>query len=324
MSRSAAESSVELRVSVTDRCTLRCVYCAPADRSAPPEDRALLTFDEIVRFVRVLASAFSLSKIHLTGGEPLLRPNLPDLVSRLAAGRWGEVALTTNGQLLAEAASDLRRAGLARVNVSVDSLDGGTFAALARGGHLDRTLRGIDEALRTGLDPVKINSVILRGHNDHEVVDLARFAMERGCPIRFLELMPIGQARDFFDDLFVPASEIEARLAAAFRLTPLPGRPGRTSRDFVVTDRAGRCGVVGLIAPESRRFCDGCRRIRLTRTGRILRCLTETDGSDLGPLLREKSAASDRTLLGLIASELAAKRPRRSFRSAPPMLSIGG
>jgi cyclic pyranopterin phosphate synthase len=189
---------------------------------------------------------------------------------------------------------------------------------------LEKTIAGIDEARRAGLDPVKINAVILRGRNDHEVVDLVRFAMDRGCTIRFLELMPIGCARAFFERLFVPAAEVRARLMAHFDLSPLTSEPGRTSREYRASDAAGRYGVVGFIAPESERFCAGCARLRLTSTGRIIRCLARNDGPSVKPLLGSESRAAIAALQRIVADEIDRKRAPASFGSASPMVSVGG
>ncbi len=305
---------VSLRISVTDRCQLRCLYCTPGPAAAARARRDVLTFEEIDRFVSVIDSSFRLTKVRITGGEPLIRPGIVDLVAMLARRGIPDLALTTNGQLLAEMAPRLKRAGLHRINVSLDSLDGGTYAALTRGGDLRATLEGIDAALGCGLSPVKLNAVVLRGYNDAEVVALARFALDHGCPIRFLEMMPIRGARSIFEDLFVTTSEIRARLETQFALEPVDRGAGQTSRDFLASDGYGRRGVVGFISPMSRPFCDECTRVRLTSTGRLISCLMRGPGLDIAGLLRGERPATQRLLGETVAAELEKKLSRRKVR----------
>ncbi|MHC4199355.1 MAG: GTP 3',8-cyclase MoaA, partial [Planctomycetota bacterium] len=304
---------VSLRISVTDQCQLRCLYCTPG-RAAAQTRRDVLTFEEIDRFVGVIDSSFRLTKVRITGGEPLIRAGIVDLVAMLARRGVPDLALTTNGQVLAEMAPRLERAGLRRINVSLDSLDTGTYAALTRGGDLRATLEGIDAALGCGLAPVKLNAVVLRGYNDAEVVELARFALDRGCPIRFLEMMPIRGARSIFEDLFVTTSEIRARLEKQFALEPLDRGAGQTSRDFLASDRYGRRGAVGFISPMSRPFCDECTRVRLTSTGRLVSCLMQGPGTDIAGLLRGERPATQRLLGEMVAAELENKHSRRKVR----------
>jgi len=323
--------AVVLRISVTEACGLRCVYCAPARRPPPDGAGPPLTADEVARFVRAMARGPGVSTVRLTGGEPLERPDLADLVRRLAREGVAEVALTTNGQNLAERAASLAEAGLARVNVSLDALDPALFRRLTGGGEVERTLAGVAEARRRGLWPVKLNMVVLRGLNLDEVPAVAAWAVARGHPVRFLELMPIGPARAHFAEWFVPTAEVRAHLAQAFTLTPLPeasagggGAGSRSSRDFLARDRRGRVGRVGFISPVSQPFCRGCRRLRLTSTGHLVGCLARGEGTDVRPLLRDGSAAAQRRLVEAAREALRQKRTGPAFETPRPMVAVGG
>ena len=315
---------LSLRISVTDRCQLRCVHCMPPDGVAKLPHEDILTFEEILYFVRVAKARFDLFKVHVTGGEPLVRANVVRLIRMLAAEGIPDLVLTTNGQDLAGKANALRRAGLRRINVSLPSLDEKTYAALTRGGALRRTLRGIAGAQAAGLAPVKLNAVIFRGWNDGEIERLAAFALESGCTIRFLELMPIGCARALAADRFVPAAEIRRRIEGAFALTPLAYEPGRSSRDFMAEDRHGRRGVVGFVSSETEPFCVGCARLRLTSTGEVVQCLARGAGLPVRDLLRRPSPSAERALVKALESLLVQKCARESFSTARPMVAVGG
>lgn len=283
-----------------------------------------LSPEEILRFVRAARAAFGISKVRLTGGEPLMRPDLVDLVRRLAGEGIGDLALTTNGHRLAALAHRLRDAGLQRVNVSLDSLDTGVYRCLTRGGDPAPALRGIDAALLSGLRPVKINTVVLRGHNDTEVTRLAQWALDRGCQIRFLELMPIGCAACRFHNLFVPMSETRERLRRSFRLALLPQVVGQTSCNFRAHDRAGRRGTIGFVASQTRPFCTGCKRLRLTSRGYLIGCLVRGDGVDVRHLLRDGSVQSARVLGEALTRVLRSKRPHPAVLTAHSMAAVGG
>jgi cyclic pyranopterin phosphate synthase len=312
---------LSLRISVTDRCQLRCVHCMPPEGVAKLPHEDILTFEEILYFVRIAKARFDLSKVHVTGGEPLVRANVVRLIRMLAAEGIPDLVLTTNGQDLAGKAGALRRAGLHRINVSLPSLDEKTYAALTRGGALGRTLRGIARAQAAGLAPVKLNAVIFRGWNEGEIERLAAFALERGCTMRFLELMPIGCARPLAADRFVPASEIRRRLEAAFALTPLAYEPGRSSRDFLAKDRQGRRGIVGFVSSETQPFCVGCARLRLTSTGEIIGCLSRGRGISIRRFLRSNQPER---VEAAIRRVLADKGRHPDFRSRRPMVAVGG
>jgi len=311
---------IALRVSVIDRCDERCLYCRPAE-GVPLVSRAeVLRLEEILRFVRVVRDRFGLAKVRLTGGEPLLRRGLPDLVRGLAEMDVADLAMTTNGQRLAGMAAALRRAGLARVNVSLDTLDPAVYRRLTRGGDLERTLRGIRAARDAGLDPVKLNAVVLRGVNDAEVATLARFGLEHGCEVRFLELMPIGEAAAHHARWFVSSAEVRARLAEAMDLEPLAA----SGDTFLARDPGGRAGRVGFVSPCSEPFCTECRRLRLTTTGRLIGCLGQRRGVDVRPILRAPGGPDESALARAIEASLQMKQNVRRFDEQDLMVRIGG
>jgi GTP 3',8-cyclase len=283
----------------------------------------ILSFEEILRFVRAVKARFGLGKVRITGGDPLVRPQVVDLVAMLAREDIPDLALTTNAQWLADTAHDLKEAGLRRVNISLDSLDEDVFAVLTRGGRLQRSLDGIAAAVRCGLTPVKLNTIVLRGYNDAEVARIARFAFDAGCHVRFLELMPIGCAARM-DDRFVPSSETRARLERHFSLSPLSYTAGASSRDFVARDAAGRKGVVGFISAQTEPFCSGCRRLRLTSTGSLVSCLAIGRGVNVRDLLKDPGADAEGELQTIIDSVLAEKRVRECFCTPHSMAGVGG
>jgi cyclic pyranopterin phosphate synthase len=309
-----------LRVSVTDRCNLRCHYCMPEDEYLwlPRED--LLTFEEVVRLGDFFGE-LGVDRVRVTGGEPLLRRNLPELVARLAARGWvRDLSLTTNGVLLGAAAADLRRAGLHRLTVSLDTLKGDRFARLARVDALPNVLEGIDRARTAGFTSMKIDTVLTRGDNDDEIVDLVEYAREVGAEIRFIEYMDVGGATAWRPDAVVSEQDILATLSA--RYGPIqeitePGSSAPASRY-----RLAHGQVVGVIASTTRPFCRTCDRARLTADGVLLLCLYAQHGTDLRRPLR--AGASADTLRGLIqavwqgradrgAEERAATRGRGAY-----------
>ena len=284
----------------------------------------ILSFEEIIRFVRMLKASFNLSKVRITGGEPLVRPGLDELIKLLSAEGVADLALTTNAQKLAQMAGDLKSAGLRRVNVSLDSLDDRAFWELTGGGQLQQSLAGIEAALRNRLTPLKINMVVLRGINDREVTNLARFGLERGCQVRFLELMPIGCAQEIFDDLFVPAWEVREHLESCFSLTAITCQLGQSSRNFQASDRLGRKGIVGFISPTTQPFCQDCRRVRLTSTGQLISCLAKGCGPSIRNLLQNDTPTAIRDLQRVVGQQLRQKRSDRKFHAHSPMVGVGG
>ncbi|MCS6849766.1 MAG: GTP 3',8-cyclase MoaA [Gemmataceae bacterium] len=314
-----------LRISVTDRCNLRCVYCMPEEVTFL--DRAeLLSFEEIVRFVRVAAS-LGIDKIRLTGGEPLLRRDLHRLVGMLAeVPGIRDLGLTTNGILLAEQAQALFDAGLRRINVSLDTLDPVRFRQLARRDGLERVVAGILAAKRAGFDPVKVNAVSIRGVTEHEVVPLARFARAHGLEMRFIEYMPIGADQWERNKVYFAheiLEQIERELAP---LVPVePAAPQAPAQEFVYADGGGR---VGIIASVSRPFCHSCNRLRLTSDGKLRNCLFALDELDVKGLLR--GGASDDDLAAVIRQSVATKwegheiNTARFVKPERTMHTIGG
>ncbi len=272
-----------LRISVTDRCNLRCVYCMPEE--VVFMDRAeLLTFEEIAHFVRV-ASPLGIDKVRLTGGEPLMRRDLPRLV-RMIVDVPGvrDVGLTTNGLLLAEHAQSLFDAGLRRINVSLDTLDPGRFREVARRDGLERVLLGIAAAKKAGFHPIKINAVSIRGLTDVDVVPLARYAREHGLELRFIEYMPIGTEAWERGKVYFAHEILEQIEREVCPLVPAPDYdPRAPAMDFAYTDGGG---TVGVIASVSRPFCLSCNRLRLTAEGKLRNCLFALDEVDLRPFLR--------------------------------------
>jgi cyclic pyranopterin phosphate synthase len=320
----SAKRSLALRLSVTDRCPLRCVFCTPPEGLARLAPQDVLRDEEIVRFVRLMQSHYRLKKVHITGGEPLGRRGIVRLVSRIAAVGIADLALTTSGQRLAGLAGDLKQAGLARVNVTLSTLDPRTFRKLALGGSLAKSLAGIDAALAAGLSPVKCNAVVLRGINEDEVADLAQFAIDRGITIRFIELMPIGPAAARHRDWFVPAAEVLSRLRDRFTLRPLARRRGSSTREFLATDPRGRSGTVGIIASFTRPFCADCNRLRLRANGELVGCLARNSRASIRPLLRTADPPDEAAILAAVQSVLRQKRGGRAFAGDHFMVRTGG
>ena len=316
--------SLSLRISVTDKCEFRCLYCMPAEGVCRRSHEDILTFEQIVDFVRLARSEFALTKVHLTGGEPLVRRGIVDLAGMIAELGVDDLALTTNACKLAALAGDLKNAGLHRVNVSLDSLDPDVFSTLTRGGRLRDVLDGVDAALDAGLGPIKFNTVVLRGYNHTQIAEMARWAISRGCIMRFIELMPIGCAKSMFPDLFVPADEIIKRLAKVFDLKAQPYSPGASTRYFEASAPDGAGGLVGLISGQSQPFCSTCRRLRLTSTGKLITCLARGKGPDVGAMLCSENPADRETLIKIISDELDAKAHRGDFDTTHAMAAVGG
>jgi cyclic pyranopterin phosphate synthase len=285
----------DLRVSVTDRCNFRCIYCRSAEPEnyEPPEQ--LLTWSELLRLCEILAD-LGIRKIRITGGEPLVRRGLENFLSALGSlGSFEDISLTTNGFSLAERASALKAAGLQRVNISVDSLRPPRFDAITRTqGALARVLGSIGAARAAGLAPVKVNAVIVRGFNDDEIADFARFARQQGLVLRFIEFMPLDADHIWDRRRVVTAAEILTILqAAGLKLEERPRHyASETARRFGYADGVG--GEIGLVAPVSEPFCGQCSRIRLTADGKIRTCLFSQSDHDLRRLLR--NGTSDRTI----------------------------
>jgi cyclic pyranopterin phosphate synthase len=301
----------DLRVSVTDRCNFRCMYCLPETEAAfnfyrgrwasPVPSRPIplqwspraniLSFEEIERFVRA-AAGLGVRKIRLTGGEPLLRRELEKLVALLAVVQGVEdLALTTNGFHFQHKAEALRQAGLRRVSFSIDSLDRDNFRKITGRDGLGEVLAGIRLARELGFHPIKVNAVVIRGANDHEIEALAEFGRENGVIFRFIEFMPLDSGRVWLKELVVPGREILARLKKQFALQPLP--PQNQSETAVRWKFADGPGEIGIIAPVSEPFCGHCNRIRLTADGHVRTCLFSVHEHDARSLLRQEATESE-------------------------------
>jgi cyclic pyranopterin phosphate synthase len=303
----------DLRISVMDRCNFRCPYCMPKDqfheqfRFLKSQER--LSFDEIVRLARLFAS-LGVSKLRLTGGEPLLRANLADLVGDLSAiPEIEDIALTTNGVLLARHAVDLQANGLKRVTVSLDTLDREVFARMSGGfAALDQVLQGIDAALAAGLEPIKLNTVVERGVNDHTVLDLLEYFRGKPVIVRFIEFMDVGNRNAWRPDMVVPSRELADRINARWPIRPLSENyRGEVAKRWRFADGAGE---IGFISSVSQPFCGDCSRARLSSEGKFYTCLFATHGLDLRGAMR--AGASDDELLQLIRGTWQGRNDRYS------------
>lgn len=314
----------DLRVSVTDRCNFRCVYCRSANPENHMAEHNLLSWDELERLARVLVG-LGIKKVRVTGGEPLVRPGVEEFISQLRALGVPDISLTTNGQLLAERCERLVAAGLNRINISLDSLDRAKFDKITRTRSFDRVMAGIDAAQASPLRPVKVNAVLVRGLNDDEVEAFAAFARERDLIMRFIEFMPLDADRAWTRDLFVPAEEVRRRIEARWPMVPIAHERSETARKYRFVD--GR-GEIGLIAPVSQPFCGFCSRIRLTADGKLRTCLFSKDDHDLKGLLR--GGASDDEVVAEIRGIVMEKEAGHRINEpdfVPPsrtMVYIGG
>jgi cyclic pyranopterin phosphate synthase len=316
-----------LRLSVTDRCNLRCLYCMPESPDDFQDSDTLLSFDQIERVVRVLAGA-GVNKVRLTGGEPTLRKNLPELVARLRGiAGIDQLAMTTHGMRLDTLAGPLREAGLQRLNISLDAVSEEAFQRVTRRRGLAQVLGGIDAALAAGFEHLRLNALAIRGLNEDQIFPLVDFALRRGLTLRFIEYMPLGGDRNWRDGQVLTGAELRRRIELHFGpLTPLP-RADRSqpASDYAFAD--GR-GVIGFINPISEPFCGDCNRLRLTAEGALRNCLFSHHEWPLRPLLEQQ--ASDEALLAEIRACVAAKWAGHQisepdFRQPErPMYQIGG
>jgi GTP 3',8-cyclase len=315
-----------LRISVTDRCNIRCFYCMPEDGVEFLERSEILTFEEIERFARI-AISLGIRKLRLTGGEPLVRRGLPDLVARLAAiSGVADLALTTNGVLLDDLAQPLYDAGLRRLNVHIDTLDRERFRHITRRDDLDRVLRGLERARSAGFS-IKLNAVAVKNLVEPDIVPLARYARERGFEVRYIEFMPLDAQNLWDRSKVLLADDILALLSREVApLTPVPDAdPRAPASEYVYADGGG---TVGLIASVSRPFCLNCNRIRLTSDGKLRYCLFAIEEDDVKGLLR--SGAPDDAIADAIRRNLSRKWEGHEINSAKfvppprPMYSIGG
>ncbi len=292
-----------LRISVTDRCNLRCRYCMPPQGVPPKRHDDILRYEEIARLVSALVPS-GLTRIRLTGGEPLVRPGLPSLV-RLLRDLPGleDIALTTNGQLLARYAAELRESGLRRINVSLDTLRPDRYRDITCGGDLRAVWEGLAACRREGLAPIKLNAVLLRGMNDDEIADFARLTLAEPYDVRFIEFMPMGETGFWSPELVVTEEKARAAVELVGLLEPAPSPA--TSRGGQAWHLPGARGTISFISPVSQPFCNACNRLRLTADGRLRPCLMFDQSIDLRALLR--GGGSDDDLRTAFAAAAAAK-----------------
>jgi len=318
----------DLRISLTDKCNLRCTYCMPAEGLPWLAKEQLLTTDEIVRVASVLAR-LGIREIRLTGGEPLLRRDIVDVVARLSAlhGPEGplEVSMTTNAIRLDRVMDELVAAGLARVNISLDTVNPERFSRLTRRERFEDVVRGIEAARDSGLRPLKLNAVAMRGVNDDEFCELLRFAAAHGAQLRFIEQMPLDAGHTWSRHSMVPGEEILEKLAAEFALTPVGERGASPAEVFTVD---GGSTTVGVIASVTAPFCGACDRVRLTADGQLRNCLFAREEADLFSLLRR--GCTDEEIAALLRTCIEGKRPGHGIddpgflQPERPMSAIGG
>jgi len=298
----------DLRISVTDRCNHRCSYCMPAAQYAWIDRKEILSFEEVVRLAR-LFTEFGIEKIRITGGEPLLRHDLSELIARLSRLEGlRDLCMTTNGSLLAERAPELAAAGLRRINVSLDALDPELFRSMTGRDDLAHVLEGLSVARASGLGPIKINTVVVRGANDSQIPNLLEFCRENGFSLRFIEYMDAGNANDWKSERLVSKQEILDIIQARFQLRDC-GRESASSPE-VRYQYADGSGDVGVIASVTEPFCAGCTRVRLTADGRLVTCLFSESGHDLKQLVR--GGVSDQELQRFIRNVWAKRQDRYS------------
>ncbi len=300
-----------VRLSVTDRCDLRCSYCMPAGFHDFEEPHDWLSFDEIERVIRIFGE-LGTRRIRLTGGEPLVRKDLPELAQRLATLPGIEdLSLSTNATRLAKHAATLRQAGISRINISLDSLRAERFKAITQG-KLDKVLNGLMAAKAQGFHPIKINMVVMRGVNEDEVEEMVTFCLEHDFTLRFIETMPVGDTGRAAADQFISLDTIKTRLANQFELLPATMPGGGPARYVQV---AGTNLRIGFITPLSQHFCDTCNRVRLTVDGTLYMCLGQNDKYELRPLLR--AGLSDAALKEHILQAINLKPERHEFNERP-------
>jgi cyclic pyranopterin phosphate synthase len=319
--------ATDLRVSLTDRCNLRCAYCMPPEGLEWLPGAEVLTDDEVLRLIRVSVGE-GVHEVRFTGGEPLLRRGLVDIVRRTAELHpRPHISVTTNGIGLERMAAALRDAGLDRVNVSLDTLDRDRFKELARRDRLADVLAGLEAAARVGLTPVKVNAVLMRGVNDHEAAPLLRWCLERGYHLRFIEQMPLDAQHGWDRTQMVSAAEILAELAESFALVPAGAdeRGSAPAEEWLVDGGPGRVGVIGSV---TRPFCGACDRVRLTADGQIRNCLFAREETDLRAALR--GGCGDDRIAEMLKATLLAKRAGHGIddpgflQPVRPMSAIGG
>lgn len=291
-----------LRISVTDLCNLRCLYCMPEQGVCKVDHKDILTFEEILQIVRAGAK-LGIDKIRITGGEPLVRKGIVQFIENLSSIEGiNDIAITTNGILLKKYAKDLKKAGLSRVNISIDSLKSDRYAEITRGGDLHQVLDGIQEAIKVGMHPVKLNVVAIGGYNDDEVTDFANLTRDDDIEVRFIELMPVGEAGNWAKERFVSNDVIRQRIG---NLIPLPHKVSSPAQYYKLPDGKGK---VGFINPISSHFCAECNRIRLTSDGKLKPCLHSNHEINIINTIRNNPSC-----IGEVLEEAIASKPKKHY-----------
>lgn len=316
-----------LRISVTDRCNIRCFYCMPADNVEFMPKAELLSFEEIERVVKI-GTTVGIDRVRLTGGEPLVRRDLPLLIERIAAiPKIHDIGLTTNGVLLGEQAQDLYNAGLRRLNISLDALDPVVFKKVTRRDGYEKVIEGIEAARAAGFRPIKLNAVSIKGLTEDQIIPFAELARDTDTEVRFIEFMPLDADSKWQHDKVLFAKDIRKRLEDEFgELEPVPStNPSAPANDFRFADGRGR---IGMIASVSEPFCSTCNRFRLTADGKLRNCLFSLEEEDIRPLIRE--GGTDQQIAEAMLACVARKKAGHQINQADfvqpdrPMYSIGG
>jgi cyclic pyranopterin phosphate synthase len=319
----------DMRVSLTDRCNLRCTYCMPHDFAAWLPSKDLLSTDELIEIIEVAVSQ-GIDEIRLTGGEPMLRPDIVEIVARISSIKDApKLSMTTNGLVLAKLAKPLVDAGLRRINISLDTLDREVFKKMTHRDRIDDVFAGIAAAKEAGLLPVKINTVLLRGVNDGEAVSLLKWALAEDLNLRFIEQMPLDAGGIWNREQLITADEIFAQLSVHYELTPVEYRGSAPAEEFLIN---GGPATVGIIGSVSRPFCGACDRIRITSDGQLRSCLFSMTETDLRSILRSDMSQSEKTeaLISKFQSTVKAKLPGHGINDPSfiqpirPMSAIGG
>jgi len=282
-----------LRVSITDRCNLHCVYCRPKEGISVQGHEDILRYEEIIRVVS-LAVRMGLVKVRVTGGEPLVRRGCVEFLDALKKiNGLKDISLTTNGILLEEFAREICDTGITRINISLDSLDQDKYFRITNGGNLDAVLRGIIRAEEIGFSPIKINTVLIKGFNDNEALDFARLAVEKPFQVRFIELMPMGKTKLDYGEDYMPASQLIEKIGKHYALEPLKGKKNKSDGPAKIFKIKGGKGEIGFINPVSDHFCATCNRLRLTSDGKLRACLLNEAEIDLKKALRENCSDAE-------------------------------
>jgi cyclic pyranopterin phosphate synthase len=295
-----------LRVSITDRCNLRCNYCQPKEGISLKGHDDILRYEEIIRVVSV-AVKMGLIKVRVTGGEPLVRRGFVDFLASLnKIDGLQDISITTNGVLLEEFAERIYHAGVRRINISLDSLDKAKYARITNGGDLDAVFRGIVKAEEVGFAPIKINTVVIKNFNDDEVLSFAQLAIDKPFQVRFIELMPVGQAKSDYGEDYLPTAQLMKKISTRFELKPVKEKKNKSDGPAKIYKIKGGRGEIGFINPVSSHFCATCNRLRLTADGKLLVCLLNEKEIDLKKALRENRGDAD---LGKLIQEAVLSKP---------------